>query len=380
MAIKKLDVFPLGYQEPNDDYADRYVVLVRLEDDSGAVGWGECITQFRPATFATTALIENGLAEVVIGRDALENEKIWADLRSTVWWYGDTGGIAAFAVSAIDMALWDLKGRLLNQPLYKLLGGKQIERLPACASTHPKASEIDAMAEELAGHIQNGYKLVKVGFGKKGHANLGVTAERDIAFVKAVRAAIGPDAGFIVDVGAKLFWDIPYAVKMARAFLPYNLTWLEDIFHPDNIAAHVHFRRAVPEMRVGFGERFWNLNDYQRLLEAEICDVILIDPGRTDGVTGMHRITQLAARFHVQMDPHSWSSAINTAASIHISVANANSNIFELKPFENPMQHELVSSPIGHVDGWVYAPEGPGLGVDVVEDVVHKYHLRAGAR
>jgi L-alanine-DL-glutamate epimerase-like enolase superfamily enzyme len=132
----------------------------------------------------------------------------------------------------------------------------------------------------------------------------------------------------------------------------------------------------VPEMRVGFGERFWNLDDYQRLLEADICDVILVDPGRTDGVTGMHRITQLAARFHVQMDPHSWSSAINTAASIHISVANANSNIFELKPFENPMQHELVSNPIGHVDGWIYAPEGPGLGVDVIEDVVHKYHLR----
>jgi L-alanine-DL-glutamate epimerase-like enolase superfamily enzyme len=352
------------------------VVLARLETDNGVVGWGECISQFRPSTFATTALLENGLADLVIGRDPLENEKIWNDLRGEVWWYGDTGGIAAFAVSALDMAIWDLKGKILNQPLYKLLGGKQHDRLPVCASTHPKASEIDAMAEELAGHIANGYQLVKVGFGKKGHANLGVDAQRDIAFVKAVRQAIGPDAGFIIDIGAKMRWDVPYAVKMARAFAEYELTWLEDVFHPDNIPAHLHLRQAVPEMRIGFGERFWNLDDYQRLLEADICDVILIDPGRTEGVTGMQRITQLAARHHVEMDPHSWSSAINTAASIHVSVANTNSNIFELKPIENPMQHELVTTPLEQVDGWIYPPEGAGLGVEVIEDVVHKYHLR----
>jgi L-alanine-DL-glutamate epimerase-like enolase superfamily enzyme len=376
MSIKKLEVFPLKYQEPNDDNADRYVVLVRLETDNGIVGWGECISQFRPSTYATAALIEHGLGDVVIGREPLENEKIWQDLRGEVWWYGDAGGIAAFAISAIDMALWDVKGKILKQPLYKLLGGKKHERLPVCASTHPKASEIDEMAAELAGYIKQGYQLVKVGFGKKGHAHLGVDAERDIAFVKAVREAIGPDAGFIVDIGAKMVWDVPYAVKMARAFAAYDLTWLEDVFHPNNMQGYMHLRQAVPEMRIGFGERFWNLNDYQRLFEADICDVILVDPGRTEGVTGMHQITQLAARHHVQMDPHSWSSALNSAASIHVSIANQNSNIFELKPLDNPMQHELVTTPIAHKDGWIYPPEGDGLGVEVNEDVVRKYLLR----
>lgn len=376
MPVQKVEVFPLGYQEPNDDYATRYVVLVRLETDNGIVGWGECISQFRPSTFATTALIEEGLADIVIGRDPLENEKIWEDLREEVWWYGDVGGIAGFAISAIDMALWDLKGKILGQPLYNLLGGKQKDRLPVCASTHPKASEIDDMAVELAGHIERGYQLVKVGFGKRGHANLGIDAQRDIAFVKAVREAIGPKAGFIVDIGAKMKWDVPYAVKMARAFAEYGLTWLEDVFHPDNMGAYVHLRQAVPEMRIGFGERFWNLDDYQRLLEADICNVILVDPGRTEGVTGMQRITQLAARYHVEMDPHSWSTAINTAASIHVAIANKNSNIFELKPIENPMQHELVTNPITHTDGWIYPLDGPGLGVEVIVEFVHKYHLR----
>ncbi len=375
MTIKKIDVYPLGYPEPNDDNAMRYVTLVRIEDNDGVVGWGECISQFREATYATTAMLDNGLTDLLIGRDPLDNEKIWDDLRQQVWWYGDVGGIAAFAISAIDMALWDLKGKILGVPLYQLLGGKQNERLPVCASTHPKASEIGAMAAELAGHIASGYQLVKVGFGKKGHANLGVEAKRDIAFVKAVREAIG-DAGFIVDIGAKMKWNLPYAVKMAKVFAEYKLTWLEDPFHPDNMEAYAGLRQAVPEMMLGFGERFWNIHDYHRLLEARICDVILIDPGRTEGVTGMHRITQLAAHYNVAMDAHTWSTAINTAASIHLSLVASKPSIFELKPFENPMQHELVTHPIAHKDGWIYAPEGPGLGVEVIEATVQKYNLK----
>lgn len=376
MFVKKVDVFPLEYQEPNDDNATRYIVLVRLETDTGVVGWGECITQFREATAATVAIIQHGLTEVILNQNPLDNETLWEAMRGRAWWYGDVGGIAAFGISALDMALWDLKGKILGVPLYQLLGGKQQDRLPVCASTHPKASEIDAMAEELAGHIRNGYQLVKVGFGKKGHANLGVSEARDIAFVRAVRDAIGPDAGFIVDIGAKVRWELPRAVRMAKAFQEARMTWLEDPFPPTNYAAYKHLRAAVPDLMLVTGERLWNLEDYRRLLEADICDAILIDPGRAEGITGMHKITQLAAQYNVGMDAHAWSSAIISAASIHVSLCATRPTIFELKPIENPMQHELVSNPIEHVDGWIYAPDGPGLGVNVNEDVVQKYLMR----
>jgi len=93
-------------------------------------------------------------------------------------------------------------------------------------------------------------------------------------------------------------------------------------------------------------------------------------------VTGMQKIIQLAAKYNVAMDAHTWSSAINTAASIHLSLCATRPSIFELKPFENPMQHELVANPIGHKDGWIYAPEGPGLGVEVIEKTVQKYNLK----
>jgi L-alanine-DL-glutamate epimerase-like enolase superfamily enzyme len=375
VKVSKIDVFPLSYQEPNDDDAVRSVVLVRIETEDGIVGWGECISQFHESTLATATLIENGLVNLIIGQDPLNSETLWEAMRDRVWWYGDSGGIAAFAISAVDMALWDLKGKILDLPLYQLLGGKQQERLPVCASTHPKSHIIEEMAEELAAHIHNGYRLVKVGFGKKGLANLGVEQERDIAFVKAVRAAIGPNAGFIVDIGAKVRWDLARAVRMARAFAEYRITWLEDVFPSGNLTSWKHLRQAVPELLLATGERLWNLESYHQLLEAGICDVILIDPGRTEGITGMHKIVQLAARYNVAMDAHTWSSAINTAASIHLSLCAARPTIFEMKPAPNPMQNELVRNPISHRDGWIYAPDGPGLGVDVIEEVVHKYAI-----
>ncbi|GAB4520632.1 MAG: D-galactarolactone cycloisomerase [Anaerolineae bacterium] len=371
-AIKQLDVFPLAYPEPNDAMSTRYVVVVRLETDNGIVGWGECVSIFCENTAAVTALIRQGLADEVIGQDPLDVEALWSAMKQRVWWYGDVGGVAAFAISALDMAVWDVRGKLLHQSLSEMLGGARQTRLPACASSHPSAPTIDGMARELAGHIDMGFQMVKVGFAKKGEANLGTDAERDIAFAKAVRAAIG-DAGFMIDVGAKLRWSVPYAIQMAQAFRDVNLMWLEDPFHPDNLAGYQRLRAAVPELMIAFGERFFTLDGYHRLLQAQVCDVILVDPGRAEGVTGMQRIIQLATRYNVSMDAHSWSTAINAAAALHLSLCAERPTIFELKPRENPMMHDLARNPITQVEGWVVAPEGAGLGVDVNEDTVRKY-------
>ncbi|MBN8595913.1 MAG: mandelate racemase/muconate lactonizing enzyme family protein [Anaerolineae bacterium] len=376
MLIKKLDVYPLEFLEAVDNYSTRYVVLVRIEAQDGTVGWGECFSLFREATAAIEALIKAGLGSIVIGKDAYDIETHWQAMRERAWWYGDAGGIAAFAISAIDMALWDLKGKLLKLNLSQMLGGVQTESLPVCASSHPKAAKIDDMAEELAGHIKAGFKFVKVGFGKKGESNLGVDAERDIYFVKTVRAAIGPKAGFIVDVGARCRWDIPRAVYTAQAMQASNLTWMEDPFHPDNFNGFHHLRAAVPGMRIGFGERLYNVYDYKRALEAGVCDVLLIDAGRAEGVTGMWKVIQMAARHNVAINAHSFSSAINTAASIHLSLCAPLRILFELKPIETAMHHELVRNPVWHVDGQIYAPEGYGLGVDVMEDAVERFTIR----
>jgi L-alanine-DL-glutamate epimerase-like enolase superfamily enzyme len=376
MHIKQVDIFPLAYTEPNDDNSQRHVVLARIQADDGTVGWGECVTIFREATYATAALLKYGLAEILIGRDAYDIRPLWDAMREKVWWYGDSGGIAALAISALDMALWDLKGKLLKQSLSQLLGGALRDRLPACASSHPRLPTIEGLADELAGHIKQGFQLVKVGFGKRGEANLGVDERRDVEFVRAAREAIGASAGFIVDVGAKIRWDVPRAIRMAEAFSESNLTWLEDPFQPTNLAAYASLRSAVPHMPIGFGERFWNVEDYRRMLLSRPCDVILVDPGRVEGVTGMQLIGEVAAQNHVSVDAHSWATGINTAASLHLSLCVPRPTIFELKPKPSVVQHELIKTPIAPVDGWVYAPEGYGLGVEVDEDVVRQLTIQ----
>ncbi|MBZ0287859.1 MAG: mandelate racemase/muconate lactonizing enzyme family protein, partial [Anaerolineae bacterium] len=254
----------------------------------------------------------------------------------------------------------------------QLLGGALRVKLPACASSHPKLRTIEGMADELAGHIRQGYQLVKVGFGKRGQANLGVAEERDIEFVRAAREAIGPKAGFIVDVGAKIKWDVPRTIRMADAFSEYSLTWLEDPFPPTQLEAYATLRSAVPQMRIGFGERLWNVDDYRQMLAARPCDVVLVDPGRVEGVTGMHLIGEMAAQQGISVEPHSWATAINTAASLHLALCVPLATIFELKPKPSVVQYELVRNPIQQVDGWVSAPEGYGLCVEVNEDVVHQ--------
>jgi L-alanine-DL-glutamate epimerase-like enolase superfamily enzyme len=373
MRIKKAEAFPLRYPEIIDNNNIRHIVVVRLETDTGLVGWGECVAIFRENAASVAALLRNGLLDVVTDRDPMDNNVLWHEMRQRVWWYGDVGGIAGFAVSAVDMALWDLKGKILNQPLYALLGGKKQERLPACASIHPKGTTIDELAAEMAEYIESGYQLVKVGFGKHGTANLGFGAERDIAFAQAVREAIGPDAGFIIDVGARLRWNVPFAVKMARAFAEIDLYWLEDPFHPDNLSAYHHLRAAVPELPIAFGERLFTLDAFHRILDEDVCDYILVDAGRAFGITGVLEIIELAAQFNVKFNPHTYSSAINTAAAIHIALCAEMPSIFELMPLPSVMQVELATNPVGHVEGWVTAPDGPGLGVDVNEDAIAKY-------
>jgi L-alanine-DL-glutamate epimerase-like enolase superfamily enzyme len=294
-------------------------------------------------------------------------------MRAHSWWYGE-GGIAAFAISAVDMALWDLRGKALGVPLYRLLGGKLHQRLRACASTHPNKASIDDLAQELAGHAAAGYTAIKVGFGKRGDARLGLDPQRDADYVRAVRAAIGPNVDFMVDIGNGVKWDTPHAIRMAHEFAQSNIRWFEEPLHPANVEGYARLRRAI-DIPIATGEREWNTNGYKRLIDSQVADIIMVDPGRAEGVTGCLKVIQMTAQANQYFNAHTWSSGINTAASIHLSATTANIIVFELKPLPNPMQYELIKNPIVQRDGWIDIPDAPGLGVEVDERVVEKYRF-----
>jgi len=372
MKIARVEAVPVAYPEPNDSGATRYLCLVKITTDDGIVGWGESVTQFPEANPAVAALID-GMAEFVVGRSPLDTEAIWRGLKERAWWYGYGGGLASFAIAAIDIALWDVKGKALGVSVCELLGGAVHERLPAIASSHAHHSSIQAMADEACGWLETGLHGMKVGFGKRGDAHLGYDYARDVEYVASMRAAIGVGKMLMIDLGYAITWDVSTAVKRVQAFDEYGVDWVEEplgAWDPEGYAE----LRAKTRTRIAYGEKEWTLDGYERVLATGTCDVVGVDPGRAEGITGFKRIVDRVEAHRRQANAHAWSSAIVTAASLAVSFTSPACRLFELKPLRNPMQHDLVAEPIEHSDGWVYPPVSrPGLGIEVDDMVVDRY-------
>jgi L-alanine-DL-glutamate epimerase-like enolase superfamily enzyme len=369
--VASLEAIPVSYPEPNDFDAMRHLCLVRIRTDDGAVGWGEAITQFPEASLATKAIVE-AMAERVVGRDPIQNRAIWESLKDQAWWYGYGGGIASYAVAAIDIALWDLKGKLLGASVLDLLGGPAHERLPAIASSHAHHEEIGRMVEEAQEWLAPGLHGVKVGFGKRGNARLGYDHDRDVEYMRRMREGLGPAATIMIDCGWAVKWDVSTAVRRVRAFEEHGLTWIEEPLGAWDPEGYANLRSKTTSL-IAYGEKEWILEGFERILQTGTVDVVGVDPGRAEGITGFKKVTDRVEHYRRQSNAHAWSSAIVSAASLAISFASPSCKLFELKPLHNPMQHELVDRPFEHIDGWMYPPTGPGLGIEVLDEVVDRY-------
>jgi L-alanine-DL-glutamate epimerase-like enolase superfamily enzyme len=366
--IKSVEAIPVSYPEPNDFNAQRHLCLAKLTTDDGLVGWGESITQFPEANFAAKAIIE-GMAEFVIGRDPIQSDVIWRTIRDRAWWYGYGGGIAAYAVSALDIAVWDLKGKVLGKSVLDLLGGPVHDRLPAIASCHAHYEEIPAMVEEAQEWVSTGLQGVKVGFGKRGDARLGYDHDRDVEYVRQMRVGLGPDKSLMIDCGWAVKWDVSTAIRRTQGFEEWGLDWIEEPLGAWDPEGYTNLRSKTTT-RIAYGEREWNLEGYERILTTGTVDVVGVDPGRVEGITGFRKIADRIESYRRQANAHAWSSAICSAASLAVSFSNPAFKVFEFKPLRNPMQHDLVTVPFVHENGWVYPPTGPGLGIEVLEEVV----------
>ena len=264
--IRSVEAHPISYREPTDHNRFRSVCLVKITCEDGLAGWGECSTFFPEATLAAARIVE-GMAEIAVGQSALENEAVWHRLKAHSWWYGTGAGIASFAVSGIDIALWDLKGKLLGASLLDLLGGPVRDELPAIASLHGTRPDIGDMAEEIAAHTATGLHGAKVGFGKHGDANLGFHHERDIEFAERVLDAMGPGKDLMIDLGVRNFWDVPTAIRRARAFEEVGVAWLEEPLGHDDPEGYAALRAATG-IRIAYGEREWNDRGVKRIVDS----------------------------------------------------------------------------------------------------------------
>lgn len=374
MNIRKITSFPLRYPEPHDHGAIRYITLCRVEADDGTVGWGECISQFPESCKAVQIIIQEGYAQLLVGKSALEVEARWHDMVDRVWWYGPQGS-AAFAVSAVDMALWDLKGKLLGMPVCNLIGGKLFNQVMAMGSIHLDMDNLDWTVDEFRFMANEGYTIAKGGWGTRPESVFGTDAKRDMALAHRLREAVGEETHLVLDVlGARVRWDLHTAIERIRALQEVRLLWIEEPLPPQDYRAH-HLLRAQIQTRIGTGEQEWNLEGYRRLLESGGVDVVQMDPGRCQGITGCRKVIPLVEAANLKFSAHTWSSALNTAASVHLLASSRAGWCMDYKPHPSPMQNELVTEPWVQTNGYVSVRDLPGLGVEVIESVVEKYAL-----
>jgi L-alanine-DL-glutamate epimerase-like enolase superfamily enzyme len=372
--IASVTPISVAYPEPNDAGSTRHLTFCRVAAEDGTVGWGEAITMTSGASRATEKLVEE-LADLLVGRDPLANVELWRSLKAHMWWYGYRGGLASFALSCIDVALWDLKGKLLGVPLVDLIGGAVVDRLPAVASTHAFDASIENEAERHGRYVRQGYVGVKVGFGKHGDARLGYELDRDVTFVRLLREAIGPAARLMVDRSQALPWTVADVLARVSAFEQHDLTWIEEPFEPTDVHGFRILRGQARTLVAG-GEREWDARGFEELVSARAVDVVGCDVGRAEGVTGALKVIELGERSDLWFNSHAWSSAVNTAASLALSASTRRCLLQELKPDESPMQHELVDEPFVQRGGWIDVPRRPGHGAEPDGRVLERYRLR----
>ena len=324
-----------------------------LMDVPGLVGIGEGSGWPR----VIHAAIQDLKAEL-IGQDPRDVERLWQRMRLAMMGHGDTGVVGAGAITAIDTALWDIKGQVLGTPVWNLLGGKVRDKVRYYAHARTVA---DAKAL-----VARGVATVKLG----GHARI---VER----VAAMREALGPSVDLAVDLHGPPWLPAIDAIAVGKALEPFNILFLEDPVAPEDLEGWGRVRRALPHTPIAGGERFATKWGAHRLIGQGLVDIIQPDTGRAGGITEMKKIAALAETHFVQFAPHSGSlGPVAEFAAVHVMAAIPNALMMERLEPDWPGKAEAISPSLEVVDGHIVVPDRPGLGVELVEDFIAAHPSR----
>lgn len=348
------------------------VVLVRVRTDSGLEGIGEAdsspevVKAIIDAPFSHN--IACGLREILRGEHPLETERLWQKMHRQTLYFGRTS-VTVSAMSAVDMALWDLKGKHFGEPIHRLLGGKQHDRLPAYASILFGRDGAET-ADIGRRWVEAGYRAVKFGWEPMGRSE---ALDREL--VRGARRGVGDDATLLIDAGC--VWDSRTALRRAQTFQESRIEWLEEPLRQDDVEGYRWLRDRSP-VPIAAGEGECGRESFRRLIDRRALDVYQIDLSRngfTDAAYLRSRIEEIGAR----PCNHCYTSPITVAASLHWLSTCRDAFLFEDCVEDVPMRHELTEERIQARDGWISAPDAPGLGVTLNEEFVAA-HLVAESR
>jgi D-galactarolactone cycloisomerase len=353
----------------------RVATLVEVLTDQGVTGWGEAFAQGLEPPQIAAAVIETALRPLVLGADPLDTEVLWHRMYHQTRDYGRKGSVVA-AISAIDIALWDIAGKVHGVPIYRLLGGAFRTRVQAYATGFYRIQgqgEGKRLGEEAVRHYEAGFRAMKV--------KLGCGVEDDLAVMAEVRRTLG-DWKVTLMVDTNHAYGVAEAIRLGRGLESYNLRWYEEPVAPEDLAGYREVRQALTTPIAG-GENEHTLFGFRDLLAQRAVDVAQPDIGSAGGFTACRHILALAHAHGVQMNPHVWGSAVAQAASLQLiaAIPLAHHSLYAAEPIlefdrsSHPFRQQLVTRPIQAVDGLVDIPSGPGLGIEVDPAVVEKYRV-----
>jgi L-alanine-DL-glutamate epimerase-like enolase superfamily enzyme len=361
---------PIDVNRP-DGTQDAFLVLVHT--DEGIVGIGEADTSPYVAetivTMPSSHSVSRGLAEVLVGEDPLSISRLWDAMFQGAYHYGRDGA-ALHAISAIDLALWDIAGKAAGVPVSELLGGRRSDHLEVYASeVMPETAE---QVSELATRaVGDGFSAMKLGWGP-----LGTDLGRDVELVSTAREVLGANRRLMIDGG------MAYSVKAARQFCEksegLSLSWFEEPFRADDMVSYRRLSDAVTT-RIACGEAVSTLPAFKRLVDEGRVDVLQPDLGRCGGITVARDVSRLSIASNVDLVPHCFSTDVLLAACLQFVAALPDGKLCEFPVTPTVRSNSVVTDPFRPKDGVLEVPSSPGLGIELDWDEIGRRRVSRGS-
>jgi L-alanine-DL-glutamate epimerase-like enolase superfamily enzyme len=339
--------------------------IIEVVTDQGLVGVGSAMTS--KALIAASVKL---LRPLLIGERADEPMRVSEKLRQSLFWQG-RGGAVEHAISGIDIALWDLMGKICRQPVARLLGGYYRDRIKPYGSL--LFDEPARLREKLQQATARGFKAIKLGWRPFGRRD----RQTDELLIKTARETVGPNIELMVDAGgSEQFWPHGYkwALQTARMLADYDVAWFEEALPPDDLEGFIELRRHAP-LPITTGEVLTRRQSFRPYLERHAVDIIQPDCTKCGGLTEAWRIGWMAYEHNILLVPHGWNTAVGLAADLHLTAALPVARYVEfLTP--SPYLDDLVMSPFRpDEEGYLRVPTGPGLGIELNPDALRRFGI-----
>lgn len=348
-------------------YRTNWVFVRVMTDVDGLYGVGEATLEYKELTVAQAC---RELERILVGKDPRNIEALWHQVYRDAYWRG--GPVLMSALSAVEMALWDILGKDLNVPVYRLLGGKVRDRVPCYANGwFAPARTPDEFAEKASVAVGQGFKALK--WDPFGSAYLTIdqaALQQALDCVAAVREATKGKADLIIEGHGR--FDVPTAVRIGQALGAFDILWFEEPLPPENLEGLAEVKRRVP-VPVSAGERLYNRWEFRSLFELKAADYIQPDVSHAGGISELRKIAAWAEAYHIPVCPHNPSGPVANAATLQLAACTPNFYLLETMSSDVPWRGEISTEQIRFEQGEMVIPDRPGLGIDLNIEALKKY-------